>query len=118
MGPLVSQTTDSLTTVNDYYTAIQSRHYEDAYSYIEPQGKLSGLTLDQFVAQAKTRDTQYGQVFSFTTRTNQVEAQPDQEGLSSLSLTLDVTRSKLKYAVKVTIEKIGTKYKIVDYNQI
>lgn len=119
MGPIFTQTTGSLTTVNDYYAAIQKRDYADAYTtYIEPKGKLNGLTQSQFIAQAQERDTRYGQVLSFTPRTNQVSAQPGDQGLSSLSFTLDVTRSKLKYSVKVTVEKIGDKYKIVDYEQI
>lgn len=118
MAPVVLQTTGSLTTINNYYTAIQSRNYDEAFSYIEPKGRLQGLTREQFIAEAKARDARYGQVLSFTPRTNQVSAQPSGQGLSRLQMTFDVTRSKFKYAVTLTVEKVGNQYKIVDYQQI
>ncbi|GHO74501.1 hypothetical protein KSD_22720 [Ktedonobacter sp. SOSP1-85] len=118
MAPVVLQTTGSLTTINNYYTAIQSRNYDEAFSYIEPKGRLQGLTREQFIAEAKARDARYGQVLSFTPRTNQVSAQPSAQGLSNLKVTFDITRSKLKYAVTLTVEKVGNQYKIVDYQQV
>lgn len=118
MAPVVLQTTGSLTTINNYYTAIQSRNYDEAFSYLEPKGHLQGLTREQFIAEAKARDARYGQVLSFTPRTNQVSAQPSAQGLSNLKVTFDVTRSKLKYTVTLTVEKVGNQYKIVDYQQI
>ena len=81
--------------------------------------RMTGLDIStDFIAEAKARDARYGQVLSFTPRTNQVSAQPSAQGLSNLKVTFDITRSKLKYAVTLTVEKVGNQYKIVDYQQI
>jgi hypothetical protein len=109
--------------VNDYYEAIQSRNYNDAYLDLALKGTASGLTREQFIQQAESRDTQYGPVRSYVSGQASPTASTDDGSTASLSLsrltiTVNVTRAHLSYAVVLTLEKVGGSWKIVDFDRI
>ncbi len=108
-----------ITTVNDYYSAIEQRNYAAAYSELAPQGSISGLTQQAFIQQAQQRDQQFGPVTSY------VPGQPgfgftssNQPDLSQMTLTVSVTRTHLHYAALLTLQKIGNNWLITDFDRI
>jgi predicted small integral membrane protein len=108
-----------ITTVNDYYSAIEQKNYVAAYSELAPQGSISGLTQEAFIQQARQRDLQYGPVTSYA------PGQPafgfnssNQPDLSQMTLTVSVTRTHLHYTVLLTLQKTGNNWRITDFDRI
>lgn len=108
-----------ITTVNDYYSAIEQKNYTAAYSELAPQGSITGLTQSAFMQQAQQRDQQYGPVTSY------VYGQPsfgintsNQPDLTHMTMTVSVTRTHLNYNVVLSLQKIGGKWQITDFDRI
>jgi len=113
------QATGSVIVVNDYYTAIQAQNYAAAYSYLAPQGQISGLTQDQFVQQAQNRDTLYGVVVSYVLGQSSFASNPSTgPDLSYMTITVNVTRNRLSYSVLLTVHQVGGSWKITDFDRI
>jgi hypothetical protein len=117
-----NQVTGSISVVEDYYAAIEARNYASAYSYLDPQGMISGLTLDQFTRQATSLDNQYGAVLSYTpgTPTFATSATSGTSGadFSLLTVTINVRRPRLSYTALLTLRRVGGTWKIVDFDRI
>ncbi len=116
--PIVQDQANASSLVNDYYAAIQSRNYTEAYSYLAPQGTSSGLTLAQFTKQAQSRDAQYGSVRSYVPGQPSISPNTDSGNTTSLdpsrlTITVSVSRPRLNYTVLLTLEKVNNTWKIV-----
>jgi hypothetical protein len=123
VAPTVQDETSALALVNNYYDAIQARNYTAAYSYLAPKGTINGLTREQFIQQAEARDTRYGPVHSYTPGQPSINGNtggnsPGSLNLSHLTITVNVTRTQLKYPVALSLEKINGTWKIVDFGGI
>jgi hypothetical protein len=123
VAPTVQDETTALSLVNNYYDTIQARNYTAAYSYLAPKGTISGLTREQFIQQAEARDTRYGPVHSYTPGQAAINGNsggnsPGSLNLSYLTITVNVTRTQLKYPVALSLEKINGTWKIVDFGGI
>ena len=123
VAPTIQDETSALSLVNNYYDAVQARNYTAAYSYLAPKGTINGLTREQFVQQAEARDTRYGPVQSYTPgqaaiNGNTGSNSPGSLNISHLTITVNVTRTQLKYPVALSLEKINGTWKIVDFGGI
>jgi hypothetical protein len=123
VAPTIQDETSALSLVNNYYDTIQARNYTAAYSYLAPKGTISGLTREQFIQQAEARDTRYGPVHSYTPGQASINGNtggnsPGSLNLSHLTITVNVTRTQLKYPVALSLEKINGTWKIVDFGGI
>ena len=117
--PAYQQANGSLNAVTGYYSAIQAKNYESAYSYLAPSGSISGLTLAQFTQQAQSADSQYGPVLSYTPQPVVSLSDPNNPpSLSRLTLTVNVGRSSKSYTVLLTTSQVGNSWKIVDFDKI
>jgi hypothetical protein len=114
------QATNSLTLVDDYYTAIHAKNYVAAYNDLAPQGTINGLTLDQFTQRTQALDEQYGSVLSYTLGQPQyvIVSNNGSPNISSLSIPVNVSRSKLTYTALLTVIKVGRSWKISDFDRI
>jgi hypothetical protein len=117
------QVVEPLTVAQNYYSALQAKNYSLAYSYLSPQGAISGLTLDEFTQQANTRDSQLGSVRSYNPGQPAFNTSTSATGTSNVDLsratiTVDVTRSQQNYSVLLTMQKIGGRWKIVDFDRL
>lgn len=113
------QVSNSLNVVNGYYAAIQTKNYHVAYSYLAPQGAISGLTEEQFTQQAQNRDDQNGRVLSYTPGQPMYDTSATTgPNLSKFTITINVSRTNLDYAVLLTVSKIGGDWKITDFDRI
>ena len=112
-------TTGVISTVDDYYNAIQSQNYALAYKDLTPQGAISGLTQQGFIQQAQQRDQQYGKVTSYTfgqpSFTTNPTTGPD---LTHITMTVNVARNHLNYVVILSLSNTGGSWKITDFNRI
>jgi hypothetical protein len=121
--PIVQDQANASSLVNNYYAAIQSRNYTEAYSYLAPKGTSSGLTSAQFIQQAQNRDTQYGPLRSYVPGQPSLSPDTDSGNTTSLdpsrlTITVDVTRPRLNYTVLLTLEKVNHTWKIVGLDGI
>ncbi len=98
------QTTGSMNVVNDYFQHVQSQGYENAYRDLQ----ISGLTQNDFLAQAQASDTRNGSVISYTVE----QPAPVSGNLSEWRYTVDVKRTKTSYPVLLTVQEMGGSWKI------
>lgn len=117
VAPSVQDATNAMNLVRNYYEDIQAKNYTNAYQYISTQGTMKGLTQEKFVQQAQERDNLYGPVLSYVPNQANIQA-GSQTDLTHFTVTVNVSRSRLKYAVVLTLQKIGNEWKIVDYDRI
>ncbi len=126
IAPTVQDQANAVSLVNDYYEAIQSRNYNDAYLDLALKGTGSSLTREQFIQQAESRDSQYGPVRSYVSEQPSPAANTNggnTTGLnfSHLTVTVNVSRARLSYPVVLSfekVEKVGGSWKIVDFDRI
>ncbi len=119
LAPAVQGISGSLDVVNDYYGDLQTKNYAVAFKDIDTQYELSGLTLTQFAQEARTRDSQYGPILSFT---------PGQPAYASTSnggfdftrftISVDVKRAKLSYTTTLYVRKLGNSWKITNFDSV
>ncbi len=115
----VGPTTNTLTIANKYYAALQDKDYATAYTYIAPQGSLSGMTLDTFTTRAQDADTQYGVVRSYTSMLGNFSTNPSTgPDLSRFTVIVNVSRVKQSYSVLLTLQKSGNSWKIIDFDRV
>ncbi len=114
------QFTDSTNVVNNYYADIQAKNYSAAYSYLAPQGTISGLTLDQFIQQARSRDDHYGPVLTYTPDAPTAADPNSTTGpdLSHLTIIVEIGRKNLQYNALLTVQQLGNTWKITDFDSI
>jgi hypothetical protein len=106
---VITQETGATDVVNTYFQDVQNQRYAQAYQNLQ----ISGLTLEDYLKQVQTSDTQSGTLLSYvigqpTFGTNSSSG-PD---LSQWSYTVNVKRAKNSYPVLVTVEKMGGSWKI------
>jgi hypothetical protein len=111
----LQQESGSINVVNDYFKQIHNQAYANAYRDLQ----ISGLTQDDFIAQAQASDTQNGLILSFVVHQPMFVSNPDSgPDLSQWRLTVDVTRAKTSYPVLLSVKQIGGKWKITYYDRI
>jgi hypothetical protein len=109
------QASGSMNVVNDYFKQIQNQAYANAYRDLQ----ISGLTQDDFIAQAQASDTQNGLILSFVVHQPTFVSNPGSGfDLSQWRLTVDVTRARASYPVLLTVKQIGENLKITYYDRI
>ncbi len=115
----VAPTENTVNVADDYYAALQNKDYTSAYSYLSPQGTLSGMTLDSFTKQAQNADEHYGAVRSYTATLGNFSANPDKGiDLSHFTVVVNVVRARQSYPVLLTLQKSGSTWKIIDFDRI
>jgi hypothetical protein len=109
------QESGSMNVVNDYFKQIQNQAYANAYRDLQ----ISGLTQDDFIAQAQKSDTQNGLILSFVVHQPMFVSNPGSgPDLSQWRVTVDVTRAKTSYPVLLVVKQIGGNWKITYYDRI
>jgi len=112
----VQQVAGSINLANDYYAAIQAKNYDLAYSYLDPEGSISGLRQITFTQQVQNADLQDGDLLSY------IVGQPVPDTTVSDSqhdmLTVTVRRTSQSYTVLLTIRQTDTVWKITDFDRI
>lgn len=106
---VIKQESGATDVVNSYFQNVQKQQYTEAYQSLQ----ISGLTLDSYIAQAHTSDTQNGVLLSFTPE----QPTPDTNSSSGLDLskwtfTVNVTRAHKSYPLLLTVENTGGSWKI------
>lgn len=111
--------TGVLGVVDSYYSAIKSQNYGAAYQDLAPQASINGLSEQDFIQQAQQRDQQYGQVTSYATGQPSFVTNPTTgPDLSRMTITVNVQRANLNYAVVLSLSKVGENWKITDFDRI
>jgi hypothetical protein len=105
-------------TTNNYYEAIQSKHYNQAYSYLYTPQSLKNLTQDQYLKQAQALDDLYGPVNTYVPSTPNISYGTSNTTIDHFTITVDITRTKKSYQAVLTIYKINNQWKITDYTTI
>ncbi len=103
---------------NNYYEAIQGKHYSQAYNYLSTQQSLKNLTLDQYLKQAQDLDARYGPVDKYVQSSPSISYDTSNTTIDHFTITVDVTREKKSYQTVLTIYKINNQWKITDYTTI
>ncbi|GAC1359310.1 MAG: hypothetical protein NVS2B12_12840 [Ktedonobacteraceae bacterium] len=103
---------------NNYYEAIQNKHYGQAYTYLHPQGQIQGLTLNQYLKQAQDLDERYGPVYKYAPGTPSISYDSTGTTIDHFTITVDITREKKSYQVRLTVYKVNQEWKITDYTTI
>jgi hypothetical protein len=118
-GSTTQKLTGALNVVDNYYSAIQHKQYDKAYSYLAPQGNIQNLTVAQFTKQAQDQDRQLGDVSSYTSDMPSYSVDP-QTGpdLTHLTIPVEVTRGQHTYTVQLTVVETDGQWKITDFNKI
>jgi len=129
LGPATQQLNGATRVVNDYYSNIEAQNYTAAYLDLSLNNQNS-LTPEQFVQQAQARDVQYGRVTSYLLAG--LSPSPSTTGTdpfnSTFTATVDVTRCKdaasstgrlcFKYNAVLTLQKVASRWKIVEFYKI
>lgn len=108
----------SITVANDFYSNLQNQDYTAAYADLAPQGQITGLTLSQFTQQAMQADGQYGTVTSYVAGQPGFNSNNPGSDLSIVTLPVSITRTHSTYSSLLTLQQVGGKWKIVDYDRI
>jgi flagellar basal body-associated protein FliL len=111
--------TDASSVVDDFYHNIQRKDYSTAYSYLAPEGSMSGLTQSDFTQKARQRETSYGAVLSYTTQQPTFGSNPTIGlDLTHIIFPVQVVRDKLNYTASLTVSKVNGSWKITGFDQI
>lgn len=104
---------------NDYYSALQAKNYSLAYSYLHPQDSITGLSEQQFVQKAQDQDSKYGSVLSYAPGTPSVtQSSLSGADITHFTISVEVNRQNLRYTALLTFRKIGSQWKITDFDRI
>jgi len=108
----------SVKMANNYYTTIEKQDYTTAYSYLDADRitlYTHPLTQDAYIQKANMLDVQEGMVTSHTVSGVDVEWS---NGVSTASITVNVTRKGLTYPVEVQFLEDPRGWKIVSIDGI
>ncbi len=115
-GPAFQKGFQSTLAADNYYSALKSKDYAKAYSYVDPaQFKLNGesVTQEQFQTKAEAVDTQRGMI------TTSSSGNGDYTQSDSVTETMTVTRSGKPYIVQLVLKDMGNNtWKIVSADGI
>ncbi len=112
LGSGMLQSSGPAATVNDFFNAISSNNYGQAYQDLGPAITIR-LNQQDFTKQAQALDQQYGAITDYKEVANSATNQN-----SSQSYTFTITRSKLKnsYNLRITLQQDPNEgWKITDY---
>jgi len=99
--------------VNQYYSALQSQDYAQAYSYLS----TTATSQNQFIQAAQQADAQEGVVQSYTSKNLQVKSTGTSNNIQFI-IDVDVTRQHKSYTTQLTLGLVNQHWKILSYNQI
>jgi len=104
--------------VNSYYTSVEKQNYTTAYLFSDA-GRITlynhSLTQDAYVQKATMLDMQEGKVTSYSLSGVEVDFS---NGVSTASITVDVTRKGFTYPVQVQLLQEPDGWKIVSVDGI
>jgi flagellar basal body-associated protein FliL len=119
-GSIYNQASDlvvgSQTLVDNYYGALQSQQYNQAYAYLHPEGSINGLSQAEFIQRAQQADKQYGPVLRYSS--SQPAYTTNGTQITNVSITVSVARQHKQYTVQLKMQKFNNQWKIIDYNQL
>lgn len=99
--------------VNQYYSALQSQDYAQAYSYLS----TTTASQNQFIQAAQQADAQEGVVQSYTSKNLQVKAIGTANNIQFV-IDVDVTRQHKSYTTRLSLGIVNQHWKILSYNRI
>lgn len=112
LGKGMLQSSGPAATVNDFFNAVSSNNYEQAYQDLGPAITIR-LNQQDFTKQAQALDQRYGPITDYKEVTNSATSQDN-----SQSYTFTITRSKLtkSYNLRITLQQdLNEGWKITDY---
>jgi hypothetical protein len=112
LGKGMLQSSEPATTVSDFFSAVSSNNYEQAYQDLGPAITIR-LNQQDFTRQAQAIDQRYGSITDYKEVANSATNQDN-----SQSYTFTITRSKLKkpYNLRITLQQdLNEGWKIIDY---
>ncbi|MHB8600393.1 MAG: hypothetical protein ACYDER_26740 [Ktedonobacteraceae bacterium] len=119
LAPAVQGVSGSLNVVNDYYGNLQTKNYAAAFGDINTQYELSSLTETKFAQEASARDSQYGPILSFTPGQPAYASTPNGGfDFTRFTISVDVKRAKLSYTTTFYLRKIGSNWKITNFDSV
>lgn len=96
-----------------YYEALKEQKYDLAYSYVDANASIQGqhVSLATFTRLAQTADATRGKVAEYT---------PDTftESGNSATVTMQVTRNKQTYPVRLRLKREGNDWRIINADRI
>jgi hypothetical protein len=114
---LINFVSSPMTTVDNYYTAVQSQDYATAYSYLSVDtlslnGQRTTASESSYEQIATTLDNQRGLVTAYAVTSSNVSG-------DTATITVHVTRAGgNSYNVTLRLAKIGSDWKITDFDNI
>jgi hypothetical protein len=119
LAPAVQGVSGSLNVIDDYYGSLQTKNYAAAFGDINTQYELSSLTETRFVQEASRRDSQYGPILSFTPGQPAYASTPNGGfDFTRFTVSVDVKRAKLNYTTTFSVRKIGSNWKITNFDSV
>src|SRR5260370_13660524 len=112
LGRGMLQSSGPATTVSDFFDAVSSNNYEQAYQDLGPAITIR-LNQQDFTKQAQELDQRYGPITDYKEVANSATNQDN-----SQSYTFTITRSKLTkpYNLRITLQQdLNEGWKITDY---
>jgi hypothetical protein len=102
--------------INNYYDALQNQNYSLAYSYLQPQGTISGLSQDQFTQDAQQADTQNGHILRYTA--GQLQPKAGTNGNMQFTDDVQIAREHKQYTAHLTLGMVNGTFKILSYDTL
>jgi hypothetical protein len=102
--------------INNYYDALQNQNYSQAYSYLQPQGSISGLTQDQFTQDAQQADAQHGKILRYTP--GQLQSKFGNHGSIQFTDDVQIVREHKQYTAHLTLGMVNGKLQILSYDTL
>ncbi|GCF06452.1 hypothetical protein [Dictyobacter arantiisoli] len=97
--------------VNNFYDALQNKQYAQAYHALKPQGSLKNISEQDFITRAEKQDTLYGPVLRYSVGQPDL-SKYDGQVLDTISLPVDVARTKKSYTAHIQLKLINNQWKI------
>jgi flagellar basal body-associated protein FliL len=111
----VGQSVGAGVTVAQYYRAVQTRNYSQAYSFLDPAATIEGQRVTQatFAQKAAQVEAQQGPISNITTNNFQFSS-----NLQQASAQVDLTRNHRSYTVTLELKNEGGNWKITSASGI
>ena len=115
-----NQVSPAKTVVQQYYDAVKSQNYAQAYSYLEIQtltlsGQQQQASQALYTQVAQVIDQQNGKVTDYNITGVEVSSS---NGLNTAAITVNVTRSGKTQEVHVQLRQVGNDWKIIGLDHL
>ena len=118
-SPAYQGVSNSLSLVDDYYSALQAKNYAAAYDDLSTQYQLSGLTEAKFAQEASARDTQYGAIQTYSPGQTTYSTGPNNGfNFTHFTYAVSIKRPNLSYTATLTLSEIQNQWKITNFDSV